>query len=148
MIYSLESIIKIQQEIEPLFKAAWDEVDNFADHVELDPDWEKAGQLELLGMWRTYTSRNDEGELVGFICVIVQSLMHSKNNYAAITDVAYMVPEYRGKFRNLLELVEQDLKEEGVKSLTVNLKSWDDKGKFLTDNRYNHTENVYIKMVN
>ena len=148
MIYALESLHKVQDEIWPLFQAAWGEVDQLADHMELDPDWDKAKQMEDMGMWRTYTSRNEEGEMVGFICVIIQSLLHSKGNYHAMTDVAYVKPEYRGKFKTLLTLVEEDLKEEGVKWFSFVLKSWDKRGKFLEDMGFTLFENTYQKKVN
>ena len=148
MKYSLEVLSKIKDEMFPLFKAAWDEVDQLAEHVELDPDWDKIWQLEDMGMWRTYTSRTDEGELVGLICVIVQNLLHSKGNYHAMTDVSYVKPEHRGNFKTLLSLVEQDLKEEGVKWFSFTLKSWDKRGGFLEKMGFTLHENVYQKVVN
>ncbi len=148
MNYSLEVLSKIKDEVYPLFEAAWDEVDMFADHMELDPDWEKVSLLEDSGMWRTYTLRNDERSLVGVICVIVQNLIHSRSNFVAITDVAYVKPEYRGEFREFLSLVEDDLKEEGVSSFNFNLKSWDKRGEAFKSMGYKHSENVYTKMVN
>ncbi len=147
MIYSVEPILKIQHEIYPLFEAAWAEVDQLAEHVPLDPDWEKAGQLEEMGMWRTYTSRTDDGELIGFICVVIQSLLHSKNNYHATTDVAFVKPEHRGRFKTLLDLAQEDLKEQGVKWFSFTLKSWDNRGDFLDIMGFKLHENVYQKVL-
>lgn len=147
MIYSIEPILKIRTEIWPLFQAAWGEVDQLAEHVELDPDWNKAGQLEAMGMWRTYTSRTDEGELVGFICSVIQPLLHSKGNYHAVTDVAYVKPEYRGNFKTLLGLATEDLKAEGVKWFSFTLKSWDKRGAFLESAGFTLHENIYQKVL-
>jgi len=148
MIYALESVDQVKDDIWPLLQACWEEVDQLAEHMELDPDWEKFQQLQDMGMLRTYTSRNNEGEMVGFICVIIQSLLHSKGNYHAMTDVAYVKPEYRGKFTTLLSLVEEDLKEEGVGWFSFVLKSWDKRGKFLEDMGFTLFENTYQKKVN
>jgi hypothetical protein len=149
MIYTVESLRTIKEEIAPLFKEAWDEVDQLAEHMPLDPDWEKAYLLEDSGMWRTYTQRTeDSGELVGFICMIIQSVLHSKGNYHAVTDVAYVKPKHRGGFVTLLNLAEEDLKEEGVKWITFTLKAWDKRGGFLEKLGYNLFENIYQKAVN
>lgn len=148
MNYSLESLIKIKSEAYPLFKKAWDEVDMYATHMDLDPDWENIELLEQSGMWRTYTLRDDNGVLVGVICVVVQGLLHSKSNYVAITDVAYVEKDFRGNFKDFLEVVEEDLKDEGVRTFVFNLKSWDKRGEAFKKLGYEHSENVYTKMVN
>ena len=148
MIYSLEVLSKIKDEILPLCKAAWDEVDQLKAVTEFNTDWDKIFALEEMGMWRTYTSRTDEGELVGLICVLVQNQLHSKGLYHAMTDVAYVKPEHRGNFKTLLSLVEEDLKEAGVKWFSFTLKSWDKRGDFLEKMGFTLHENVYQKVVN
>jgi len=148
MNYCLESIKTLRTEIYPLFEAAWNEVDQCAEHMPLDPDWERTEMLEDMGMWRTYTLRTDEKELVGFICVLVQPLLHSKNHFHAFTDVAYVKPEHRGQFKKLLAIAEDDLKEEGVTWFSFVLKSWDKRGAFLEDMGYVLHENNYQKKVN
>ena len=147
MEYSLELIKEIKEEILPLFKGAWDEVDYLRDYVDLDPDWEQILQLEKLGMFRTYVARND-GVIVGFVCVNVQPLLHSKAHYASQVDVAYIDPSHRGTFKNLLEVVESDLRDQGVKVFVFNLKSWDKTGEFMKKENYEHVENVYLKVIN
>ena len=146
MIYSLEFLEEIQEEIAPMFQDAWDEVDQLADYVELDPDWDRILKLEELGIWRTYTARS-EGKLVGYVCVLIDSLLHSKGHYHAATDVAYMKPEARGCFNEFLRLVEDDLKIEGVEWFTFTLKSWDKRGKFLEKKGFRLYENVYQKYI-
>lgn len=146
MNYSLESIRKIQHEIWPLYQAAWAEVDQLSKHMELNPNWEQAFELEEAGMWRTYTARVD-GELVGFICVVVQELLHSMGNYHAATDVAYVKPEHRGSFTTLMELTIDDLKDQGVKWYSFNLKAWDKRGGFLEKMDFKLHENSYQKVI-
>lgn len=139
--------MQIQDELMPLFQQAWDEVDFLSDHMNLDPDWETIATLDKLGMFRTYTAR-EEGVLIGYMCVIIQKLLHSRSNYHANVDVAYIKPEHRGNFKTFLRLIESDLKEQGVKTFTFNLKDWDSTGEFLKRNEYEHVENVYIKVMN
>lgn len=148
MIYTLESISEIKEEIYPLFQKAWDEVDYLADHVPLEPDWGLVFKLESMGMFRTYTVRSEEQLLLGYACVLVQPLLHSKGVYNATVDNAYILPEHRGKFREFLEVLEEDLKTQNVNNFTFNIKAWDDKGKFFESVGYTHIENVYIKVVN
>ena len=147
MKYSLEVLKEIKEEISPLFEKAWEEVDFLADHVELDPDWDLAIKMEEMGMFRTYTMR-EEGVLVGFTCVIVQPLLHSRSNFHSAVDVAYIDPSHRGSFKSFLRLIESDLKDQGVKTFSFNLKSWDKTGEFLKKEGYTHTENEYMKVVN
>ena len=147
MLHSLESISEIQYEIMPLFQRAWDEVDYLSDHIPLAPDWDLVFKLEEMGMFRTYTMRCEDGLLVGYVCVLVQPLLHSIGHYNACVDNAYVDPEHRGSFREFLNIMEEDLVEQKVNSLTFNLKNWDKKGKFFESIGYTHIENVYIKMV-
>lgn len=131
----------------PLFEGAWNEVDYLRDYVDLDPDWDQILQLEELGMFRTYVARED-GSIVGFICVSVQPLLHSRSHYASQVDVAYIDPSHRGTFKALLEVVESDLRDQGVKVFVFNLKSWDKTGEFMKKENYEHVENVYLKVIN
>ena len=101
-----------------------------------------------MGMWRTYTARTDKGKLVGFICVILQPLLHSKGSKHSLVDVAYVDPEHKGFFSTLLDIVEEDLREDNIKSFAFNLKSWDKVGEHFKRNGYTHTENVYLKVIN
>lgn len=148
MNYTLESISEIQEEIFPLFQSAWDEVDFLADHTPLDPDWDTVFRLEEAGMFRTYTMRSEDGKLVGYVCVLVQPLLHARGYYNASVDNAFVYPEQRGNFKEFLNIIEEDLKEQKVNSFTFNLKNWDKKGEFFEKIGYTHIENVYIKVMN
>ncbi len=148
MKYTLESISEIKAEISILFNHAWHSVDYLAPLVPLDPDWDMIFQMEKLGMFRTYTVRLEDGLLIGYACVLVQPLIHSKGVYNATVDNAFIEPEHRGNFREFLEVLEEDLKSEGVHNFTFNIKSWDGVGKFFEKVGYTHIENVYIKVVN
>ncbi len=148
MIYSIESAYDVQEEISPLLQAAWDEVDQLAEHMELDVDWEMYQKLEDVDMLKLYTARTEEGELVGFVCMHIQPIMHSKGNYHALTDTSYVKPEHRGDFKTFLNLIEEDLTEEGVVWFSITLKAWDKRGKFLEDMGFTDQEHTYQKKVN
>jgi len=148
MIYTLEPIIPIIDELMPLMSEAWHSVDLMAEHVPLDPDWDLIEKMEAMGMWRTYTVRTDEGKMIGFICVMIQHLLHSRFSKHSLVDVAYIDPKHKGVFSSLLELVESDLRDDGIKSFEFHLKSWDKVGEFMNKKGYTHSENVYLKVIN
>ena len=144
----IEPLLEVKDKIEPLCKLAWEEVDQVGEYFDLDPDWELMDQIEQMGMWKTYTYYTDDDELVGFVCVIIQPLIHARSIKQATTDVAYVKKEHRGSFKALLEAIEEDLKGEGCKWFTFTLKAWDARGGFLEGMGYKHHENVYQKAVN
>lgn len=138
----------MQEELGALGKKAWDEVDQLNTHFKFDLDWDAIKNLEANGMWRTYCMRDpSSNKMIGFLAVVIQSLLHSKGTYHAITDCAYVEPEYRGGFSKLLSLCEQDLRDEGVKMFTFTLKSWDLRGDFLENKGFTHYENIYQKVI-
>lgn len=133
-------------EITPLIEMVWEEVDQRADVMPLDLDRDAYYELYQAGMLRYYTART-EGVLVGFIVVMVQKNLHSKGRFSGVTDVMYIKPEYRGNFSDLLLLVEEDLRVEGVSWFTFITKSWLDSGGLADKLGYKHYENINQKVL-
>ncbi len=146
MIYGIESFKDIKGELIPYTLSAWEEVDQMKGTFELNPDVEAYEALESAGMLRLYTMRVSEGTpLIGYALYIIQPVLHCKGNFHAVSDVMFIDKEYRGLGEHLLTLVQDDLREEGVKWFSFTVKAWLDSGKLAEKLGCQLFESVYQK---
>ncbi len=146
MIYGIERLTDILDEFVPFTQKAWDEVSQLRDTFKLDPDIESYLLLDDAGMLRLYTMREgDDNLLVGYALYIIQPVLHCKGSFQAVSDVMYIEPEYRGNGYTLLNLVQEDLKKEGVKWFSFTVKAWLDSGKLAEKLGCKLYEKVYQK---
>ena len=142
MNYGVEDLMDSLDEVLKLSDECYDEVDQRRELFEFDPDIESYDKLNKSGMIRFYTMR-EECELVGFMIFIIQPALHIKGVFNASSDVMYIRKEHRGLGKTLLELVQEDLKEQGVKWFTFGVKSWLDDGKLGKAIGCKLYENIY-----
>ena len=128
MIYGVELMFDIIDEILPLGQKVWDEVDQMNDIMTFDPALDAFKAMEDTGQLRCYTMRQS-GTLVGFALYLIQPVLHCKGKFHAVSDVMYIEKEYRGLGATLLDLVQRDLKEEGVNWFTFIVKAGLDNGR-------------------
>lgn len=93
--YQVENVFQCIDEIKPLNYAHWKEIAHHQDTRPLDPDYDKYYQLELCGMLRIFTMR-DEGVLTGYYISMVCKHAHYQSCTTALNDILYVAPEYRG----------------------------------------------------
>ena len=64
-----------------------------------------------------------DGDYAGYMVIMASEMIHHRGTLQAITDSFYIAPEYRstGAFKALLAYVEQDLKQNNIRFLTVGL---------------------------
>lgn len=64
-----------------------------------------------------------DGDYAGYMVVMASEMIHHRGTVQAVTDSFYISPEYRnsGAFKTLLEYVENDLRSNGIRFLTVGL---------------------------
>lgn len=149
--YQVEQYRDIYGEMEPILREHWLEIALGHDKVPLDIDNERYFGLCEAGALHIVTAR-DEGRLVGYHVAIVSGHLHYKSTLHGITDVYFILPEYR-KGRTgirLFQRVEKELKELGVKKLFTGCKlhTADGKsGKLFEYLGYNATETLFTKYI-
>ena len=95
----------------------------FGDYqLELDLVDEVYDYSEQAGYTRCYAAFVN-GTYAGNMVIMASEMIHHRGNIQAITDSFYIAPEYRGTgaFKALLKHVEDDLRDNGIRFLTVGL---------------------------
>ncbi len=144
MIYGLESVAEIRDEITVLIDEVWEEVDQRRGLTSLQPDFDKYTMLTENGFYRPYTIRTDDRELVGYMGIFVQPSLHCTDR-DAITDLMFIRSEHRGLGATLLELIEEDLREEGITNFSFVTKVKLDSGRLAEKLGYTLHEKTYQK---
>ncbi len=77
---------------------------------------------EQTGHCKCYAAFVDN-EYAGYMLIMASEMLHHHRTLQAVTDSFYVLPEYRssGVFADLLSYIEQDLKENNIRFLTVGL---------------------------
>ena len=116
---------------------------------ELNPNWDMYMLLDQEGHLGMYTARNPEGELVGYMVVVADNSLHSKETCIATTDSLYIRPEDRTPFAGLrfLSYVERDLASKGITSLSVASSERKPIGNLLSYMGFDVLETVYYKEI-
>lgn len=147
MIYTLETPDTLIKELLPLMQMVWEEVDQRNGDFELDIDMDQYLLLIEAGAYKPYSIRTDDGNLVGYIGVVVTPSLHCKGRKDATTDVMYIHPKYRGYGSNLLTLITDDLKEEGITWFSFITKAWLDEGNLAEKLGFKLYEKVYQRIL-
>ena len=92
--------------------------------LELDLVDEVYDYSEQVGYCRSYIVHVD-GNYAGYMVVMATEMLHHRGTTQALTDSFYIAPEYRssGAFTSLLSYVEDDLRINGIRFLTLGLSS-------------------------
>ena len=106
-----------------LLEKHWDELANYKDVIELNPDIEKYKKLQELGYVKTVSAYVD-GEMVGYSGVILSPLLHYKSDIDAFVDVIYVNPDFRNTTIGiqLINKTEELAKECGASVITHHVK--------------------------
>lgn len=135
-------------EMDPLFTLHWEEIALQKDKIKLEVDYDRYRQLDEKNMLHIITVR-DSGKLVGYHCSLLDSHLHYKSHVMALTDVYFLLPEYRRGTAGirLFQFVERTLKERGITKMITATKLHQDKGRFLESLGWIEIERVYTKML-
>lgn len=113
--------------------------------LELDLCDEVYVSSEQAGYCRCYVVYVDSA-YAGYMVVMSTEMLHHRDQLQAVTDVFYIKPEYRssGAFKVLLKQVEDDLKANNIRFLTVginpNMPHVDKVKEFVRKEGYMYTE--------
>lgn len=114
----------------------------------LEPDFVAYDRLNIAGMLKAVTCRND-GELVGYIIFIVQPHLHYMSCITAFEDLYYVRKEYR-KGRTgikLFQFSEKVLKDAGVKRIIMHTKIHMDNSRLFEYLGYKNTDKLFTKLL-
>jgi GNAT superfamily N-acetyltransferase len=96
MKYQQEVIDWVREDISTMLKQHYEEVEDKA--LPLSPAWEELYAAERAGLLFIFTARTDANELIGYITYLIVPLLHSAGKRAAMSNMLYVAPPYRGKF--------------------------------------------------
>tara|TARA_Y100000592_G_C5301542_1_gene235744 strand:- start:68 stop:520 length:453 start_codon:yes stop_codon:yes gene_type:complete len=123
MIFALESLANVKEDIKPLIEKHWELVALNQGVIKLNPDWEKYAQMDQSGLLRIFTARKNH-ELVGYCVLVVSQSLHYKDHIFANNDVVFVLPEYREGMTGykLIKYAEDYCRENNVSLLNINTK--------------------------
>lgn len=118
-----ESFAALYEELLPIFREHWVNLGPYRDKMPLSPDRELYGFLEKTGALLMLTARH-EGELLGYIIIVVKKGLHYSTTLQAITDIPYVKNAVRGRGVGvkLFLAAQEELKARGVGPWFASLK--------------------------
>jgi hypothetical protein len=149
--FQRETLAECQAEIAPILRNEhWEEVGHYKD-IPIDMEWEKYAALERLGKLRCFTVRAPlnqdfkETVLQGYAFYFVDKHLHYKHTLVANQDILYIRKQFRGNGRAFLGWCDEQLKNEGVVTVTHHLKPWFDWGQMAESLGYELAEKIYTR---
>ena len=121
--YQIENFKECLEELEPLFKECFNEIEYDNKLVSFNPDYKTYIKVEEIGLLSLITVR-DNSILVGYFIAIITPMLHSKHLTSAHNDTLYIKPSHRkGTIGyRLLKFVEKHLIDRGVNIFTISMK--------------------------
>lgn len=93
--FGWEKFHAIAHELPPLFNEHWRELALNRDAIPLDPNWDQFYRLDVEGALQVLTARIPNGQLVGYIFLLVGPHLHYKSTIWAHADMYWLDPVYR-----------------------------------------------------
>jgi len=118
--YQQEVLRQVEQEIVPLAKEDWEEIEHDKERKPFDPDWDTYYQLEDMGCLYIFTARLGK-KLIGYYTALVVKDMHSRDNRHVYNDLIFLSKSHRKGLTGvkLMKFAEKCIKEDGHKVLHV-----------------------------
>lgn len=106
-----------------LLEKHWDEIANYKDQINLNPDIEKYNILQEMGFVKTVSVYVDN-VMVGYSGIVLSPLLHYKEDVDAFVDVIYVSPDFRNSVigSQLINKTEELAKENGASVITHHVK--------------------------
>lgn len=147
VVFSLERIEKIIDEIKPLHLTHWKETEAHRHGLPFDPHYETFICYERAGRYVLFTLRR-EGRLLGNCAMYLDSGTHTQT-LIATEDTLYLLPEARmGRTASkFVVYCENALGMLGVREINVSVKTVNRAGRFFRLLGYRHVENGLTKIL-
>jgi GNAT superfamily N-acetyltransferase len=131
-----------------LLKEHYDEIAEFKNVLQLDPDWREYDALSRSGQLITVLACS-EGHAVGYMILIVKPHLHYRNATVAIDDVHFLRREFRGigAGKAMVAFAEKSARDAGATLFSMRCKADPDKehGRLFEGMGYTLTDLVYVK---
>ncbi len=135
------------EEALPLFTPHYEEISWDKRHIPLDINFRAYLLMEQKGHIVNFTAR-ENGVLVGYTIWLVDYPMEYSTTLHAIANTVYMDPAWRdGSGIRLLQFAESELRDAGVRVMSLNIRRINDWGKIAGALGYEATDTVYRKYV-
>lgn len=139
------------EEIKPVLRHEhWEEVGHYKD-IPIDMEWDRYLAIEAASKLRCYTIRSflneefKEQVLMGYAFFIVDKHLHYKNTLVASQDILYVRKPYRGIGKSFLIWCDEQLKTEGVVTVTHHAKPWFEYGNLFQKLGYEKAETIWSR---
>ncbi len=128
-------------------RAHYEEVAPMKDINKMAPDWANYREMQDMGQLIFLTARNHDGEMVGYMVVVVRPHLHYRRTKVAIDDLHYLAPEYRGAGwgKKMISFAEQQAAKKGAKVFSMRCKAESNHGYIFESLGYKLTDLVYLK---
>lgn len=149
--FSLEKLEDCMEEIKPILRHEhWEEVGHYKD-IPIDMQWDKYKTIQEMGKLRCFTIRSPLNEefketvLMGYAFYIVDKHLHYKETTVANQDILYVRKPYRGIGKSFIAWCDEQLKNEGVVTVTQHIKPWFDWGHMAEKLGYEKAETIWSR---
>lgn len=146
--YAVETLDECLEETKPIFKKHYEEIAMYRDRIPLSPDYDKYYSLEEAGILHIITVR-DCGKLIGYFWSIISPHLHYSTTISAVNDILYIDKKYRDKGigQKMFEFAEEKLKELGVQTLAIHMKTSLPFDSLCVGMGYDYAERNYTKYI-
>lgn len=148
MIFSIEKIADIWDELQTNYEKHWHETEEYRHGQELNMDKTRYLQYEDMGLYFMFTAR-DNGKLAGNLGIYVMPSMHTQKLVAS-EDTLFMLPEYRanGNAYKFCKYVEKDMEKRKVVEIVMTVKTVNKAWKFSERLGFKRIAYQYSKHLN
>lgn len=148
--FSTEDWNLIKHEVMPLWEKHYYHIADPEDEkrIPLDPDWDRYQNAFDRGSLHITGARQD-GELIGYAFVFVETGLHYKSTLFGHWDIYWVEPQHRGHMVGikLFQEVERCMKARGVVKMTSARKLWYDTGSLFRRLGWKDTETKSTKWI-
>jgi hypothetical protein len=147
--YCTESLSEARPDLEMILPLHWEEIARDKEIIKLDPDWEAYEALDRAGQFFMMFCRID-GKMVGYHICFIRPHLHYRKSLSAITDIFYLLPEFRAGRTGIQLFVESEkaLKARGVQKIFLGCKVSKDLTPLFEKLGYVKIEYVFSKVTN
>ena len=144
--YQQEFLATVANDIIPLLKEDWEEIEHQKSRRPLKPDWEAYANLELAGVLKIFTAR-DGGQLVGYVSCFLLPDIHSCGILSANFEILFVTASHRNSSVGikLMKFAEKCVRQDGAEFCFVTTTQQNSASKMMKRLGYKAIETKFEK---